>query len=44
MSTTNQAEQPLADMEEWDEFLVGRYKKASRKPSFANMTPRPGPA
>ena len=34
MSTTNQTEQPLAGMEEWDEFLVGRYKEGKSETEF----------
>ena len=46
MNTTNLTEQPLADMEEWDEFLVGRYKEGKSQAEFRqyDATATPGVA
>ena len=45
MSTASpQTNAPLQDLEEWDDFLEGRYKEGSPRKSSGSMTPRPTPA
>ena len=46
MSSANHTVQPLADMEEWDEFLVGRYKEGKSEAEFRqyDATATPGVA